>query len=493
MMLPTDLAALIRATPGAGPSEETAVALITVAILDDPTIHAQWVELLATPPDYIGAIDVTTKGSDDSFDPAAVPTPGTEFRITVRKVEVAGELRMLLNPWTRNWWDSLDSVEHVRIAEMTPDATFTTCRSRFQTWTADTTAPFAPVEALRDPRSFSQDFTGDEAVVADLRPWIAVSRPAATSATYRAWKALAVCRLLAALADRVSGSAADTQYYFGGPPSCKFIINDVKIDCLFDRLTHGATWVFVEGHRDADTRHLLLANEWARSYRREKPDDIGDGAIESAKGAYSAYVKAGSKETLKAIADLRKAVVDETQKISQRAQDLAGAMWKDLAVAASPFVLKILADTARIPNNIVAGWLAAVAALFLIFSFSMMVWINGRYFTRQDEARKVWSATLNTVLTPGEIDEFSEQPINRSIDDYRAARLRVGIFYGLLVGILVLFACSSLGLPQAVTQPTPKAAAVFGNTVDANASSANITYQGNVSTSGRSRVVRSMK
>ena len=48
--------------------------------------------------------------------------------------------------------------------------------------------------------------------------------------------------------------------------------------------------VWREGHRDADTRHLLLANEWARSYRREKPDDIGDGALESAKGAYSAYV-----------------------------------------------------------------------------------------------------------------------------------------------------------------------------------------------------------
>jgi hypothetical protein len=464
MTLPTDLAALIRATPGSGPSEETDVALITIACLDDPAVRDQWGALLKAVPDYLTGIDATARGTDDPFDAAVVPTPGTEYRITIHKVEVAGELRMLLHPWSANWWQSLDDVEHVRVAEMPADATFTTCRCCFQTWTGDAPAPFAPIEMLADPRKFSQDFTGAETVVPDLRAWIEVSPPCETGATYEVWKALAGRRLLAALADRVSGIATALEYYFGGPPSCSVVLDDAEIDGLFERLKNGASWVFVEGQRDTDTRHLLLANEWARSYRKDKPGEIGDGAVESAKGAYSAYVKAGSKETLKAIADLRKAVVDETQKISQRAQDLAGAMWKDLAVAAAPFVLKILADSARIPNHIVAGWMAAVAAVFLIFSFWMMVSINSRYFQRQDEARKVWSATLNTVLTPGEIDEFSEQPIKRSIGDYSAARLRVGLFYAVLVGVLALFARASLTAPAvAPAGPTANAsAAVVG-------------------------------
>lgn len=477
MMLPTDLTTLIRATPGKGPSEETDVALITIACLDDPVVRDRWVALLEAMPDYLSGIDATACGTDDMFDPAVVPTRGTEFRITIHKVQVTGELRMLLHPWSMGWSQSLDRIEHVRVAEMPADATFTTCRSRFQTWTGDVPAPFAPVEMLADPRRFCQDFTGSDVVVTDLRPWIEVSPPADGGATYEAWKAVAGRRLLAALADRVSGSASAPEYYFGGPPSCSVALDDPGVDGLFGRLKSGTSWVFVEGQRDTDTRHLLLANEWARSYRKEKPGEIGDGALESAKSAYSAYVKAGSKETLRAIADLRKAVVDETQKISQRAQDLAGAMWKDLAVAAAPFVLKILADSARIPNNIVSGWMAAVAAVFLIFSFWMMVSINSRYFKRQDEARKVWSATLNTVLTPGEIDEFSEQPIKRSIGDYRAARLRVGLFYALLVGILALFARASLTAPAVapVGDKSNASAAVVGS---GNVQTANCTDGG---------------
>lgn len=459
MMLPTELARLIRKTPGDGPREETNVALIIFALLDDPIIRDAWIEVLKSIPAYLESIVATERGTDDQFDPAEVPTPGTEYRITIHKLQIAGELRLLLHPWNGNWWKELGNVEHVRIAEMCIDATFTTCRNRFQSWTIDDTAPFAQVEKLPDPRKFSQDFTGFEAVVADLRPWIEVSAPKVSSPTYAAWKAQSGRRLLAAIANRVSGSVAALEYYFGGPPSCSVIFDDVKIDGLFERLNGGVGWVFIDGQRDADTRHLLLSNEWSRSYRKDKPEEIGDGALESAKAAYSAYVKVGSKETLKAIADLRKAVIDETQKISQRAQDLAGAMWKDLAVAAAPFVLKILADSARIPNNVIAGWSAAVAAMFLVFSFSMMVWINGRYFKRQDEARKVWGASLSTVLIPSEIDEFSEQPIKRSIDDYRAARLRVGIFYMLLVGILALFAWWSLTAPVAAQQSNNEKAA----------------------------------
>ena len=111
--------------------------------------------------------------------------------------------------------------------------------------------------------------------------------------------------------------------------------------------------------------------------------------------------------------------------------------------------------------------MAAGAAVFLIFSFWMMVSINSRYFERQDEARKVWTATLSTVLTPAEIDEFSEQPIRRSIGDYRAARLCVGLFYAVLVGVLALFAWASLTVravaPAGHTAKAPAAIVGTGN------------------------------
>jgi len=113
-------------------------------------------------------------------------------------------------------------------------------------------------------------------------------------------------------------------------------------------LLKGADWTFTTGARDADTRHLLLAAEWARSH---SGGQLGEGCSESAEAAYGAYVKAGSKDSLKALAELRKTVVDEAQKASQKAQDMAGAMWKDLAVATTPFVIKVLPDSEKTANQ----------------------------------------------------------------------------------------------------------------------------------------------
>jgi hypothetical protein len=97
-------------------------------------------------------------------------------------------------------------------------------------------------------------------------------------------------------------------YHFSGPPSAKFEVSDEIAVSLLSELTDGAVWTFATGARDADTRHLLLASEWARSYSAGR---LGDGSVESASAAYGAYVKSGSKESLKALADLRKTVVEE--------------------------------------------------------------------------------------------------------------------------------------------------------------------------------------
>jgi hypothetical protein len=260
---------------------------------------------------------------------------------------------------------------------------------------------------------------------------------------FGAWRGAAATQLVAALADQLSIDSG-LVFHFSGPPAVSVKEADIDPVALFDRLNAGAIWVFAEGKRDADTRHLLLASEWARSHGRGAAADFGKGALISAQNAYSAYVKAGSRETLRAIADLRRGVVEESQKISQRAQDLAGALWKDLAVAAAPFVLKILADSARIPNHTVAGGLALAAALFLVYSFAMQVFINRRYFKRQDEARKIWRSALSTVLSPQEIEDYSETPIARSIKDYRTVRFWVGLFYGGLVVVLLAFAYANL-------------------------------------------------
>jgi hypothetical protein len=331
---------------------------------------------------------------------------------------------------------------------MGADETFTTYRSRFELWTEDAPLAFAASEPLPDPRRFTGDFTGRGEVPADIRPWLMRGAPTATGPAYLAWSGLAARRLLAALSDRVAlDDEGRVAYHFSGPPACAVAVTDAEALGLLPRLQAGAVWVYPEG-RDPDTRHLLLAAEWARTHRRGNPAELGDNSLESAKAAYGAYVKAGSRETLKAIADLRKAVVEETQKVAQRAQDLAGALWKDVAVTAAPFVLKILPDAGKAPSRALTVWIALAAAIYVTFSFGIQVFINKRSFRRQKEARGVWKSALNVVLTASEVEEYSEVPIRNSLQDYRGVRFVVGLVYAGLIAILLWFAWTN-------AQPTP--------------------------------------
>ncbi|MCZ3378400.1 hypothetical protein [Rhizobium sp. AG207R] len=282
------------------------------------------------------------------------------------------------------------------------------------------------------------------------------SRPVVSSAAYACWVKLAAGRLLAALANQVYIGETGTVYQFAGPPACKVQVSDDEVVGIHERLNEGATWVFADGAKDADTRHLLLATEWARSHVIAGPAGLGLGSLDSAQAAYSAYVKSSSKETLKAIAELRKTVTDEAQKASQKAQDMTSALWKDLAVATTPFVIKVLPDAGKAPNLWIAGFFAFGAAVFLLFSLQVQLYLNRRYLASQAKARLVWSKRLNLVLSQDEVREISDDPIEGSVKDYHRVKIAVVLIYVLLIGVLILFALKEFREAVAAPNVTAK-------------------------------------
>ncbi|MGV6871325.1 hypothetical protein ACUSIJ_01345 [Pseudochelatococcus sp. B33] len=438
MMTPTRVAELITRTAARSDIDERPGLAILQAALSDADIRNQWLALRRTPPAFIVSVTITEAGSDTPLEEDE-PVSDIRFRIVVETVAVDGELRLFLGRSLANAVAELPHVGCVQIADMGEDQTFASFRSRFQLWSGEPAEPYAPSEPLPDPRSLSTDFTRQHLVPDDLRPWLQRDAPRGRGPAYEAWTRLSGPRLLAALANRVSELPQGVGYHFSGPPSRVISPSVEEILTVFGHLNEGAKWVFTEG-RDTDTRHLLFAHELARSHRSSVFDHFGGGSLESAKNAYAAYVKASSRETLKALAELRKAVIDEAQKTSQKAQDLATGLWKDAAVAAVPFVLKLLPDTARAQNRYIAGAMAVAAALLVAFSYGTQIFINRKFFRNQDAARRVWRQALNVVLTPSEIEEFSEQPIRNSIADYHTVRFWAGLVYGALILILVLFA-----------------------------------------------------
>lgn len=436
-MTPNAVARAVRTLANADRIEELPGTLGFFCPFSVTKEREEWVALRAKPPDFIESISIVLEGSDIPLTLGDAIDPGHVFMVTVKKRAAFGELRFFLSDaLTDDNSSRVAAATLVRIAEMDANETFTTLQARYESWTVDAGAPYNASEPLDcSPQKLARDFTKDAAtVVVDLRPWVLRTAPEVAGRSYACWKELASRRVLAALSNEVSTKDEATVYVFTGPPKRELHAPERFDDALSDQLQKAARWVYVEG-RDPQARHILFSNELARAHEAQVLATVVARSLESADSGYNAHVKSGSRETLKALADLRKAVFEETQKISQRAQDLAGSLWKDVAIAAAPFVLKILPDAAKVPELMAVFPLAAAA--FLIFSFSVQVYVNYRFFKHQDTTRVVWKRALALALSDTEINQLSEQPIQQSLRDYRKVRWAVLFVYLILVGILL--------------------------------------------------------
>ena len=391
-------------------------------------------------PNYINAIGVVIDDTDIelSADHRTGATP--LYQITINKRQVEDQICLFFGLSIQSIEGAIESVSSLRIADLPDGGTFTTERTRVCKWVLDVAPNHSCLEPLADPRKFSRDFTSRACVPQDVRPWLLRTRPEIESDAFKAFKIISARKLIAVLANEVIIENDLCHYSFSGPPLRKFHIEDEKLNVLYERMLESVRWVFVDV-RDPDVRHLFMSSEWARSY---DSDDLGLGSFASAKGTYEAYAKSRGKETLEALSDLRQSVLAESHKIAERTNNLAKALWKDLAIAASPFVLKVFADTGKITDDSISAIFAYVAASFLFFAFVSQVYLNWRYFRTQSKARKNWNRPLLNILSKKELDEFVDAPINSSIKDYAFMAVVVGLIYTMLIAVLICFGNSNL-------------------------------------------------
>ncbi|PIT00319.1 hypothetical protein TSA1_05725 [Bradyrhizobium nitroreducens] len=353
----------------------------------------------------------------------------------------------------------------VAASDFNPAQAFRTRGLNVAPWNLE--LPAGPPEALPDainPSRYVRDFVPDREVATDLNPWILVAAPAASSAAYQAWEAVAARRLLGGLVSRVW--LEDGQVWLQAaatPPIYRIKADDHALPGARPQLTEAASWVFLSG-TDIEARHLLFSGELARASRPQQ--DLATTlaqALEAAKAAYEAHVQSSSRETLKALADLRKTVIDETQKVAQRAQDLAATLWRDLAVSAAPFILKILGDATKTPGVLVSSLFYFAAAAFIGLSFVLQWRINASFFESQASSRRSWMQSLYSYISVREREEIAEAPIEQAMKNYRETRGVLLVVYALLIAALVAFGVHTL---NDVT-PSPSKPTATGETIPA--------------------------
>jgi hypothetical protein len=438
--------------------DERADALVLRGQLPSAQSQSWWIECAANAPPPIPSVQVYDLGIGGDLGPDDVFSVDRKVVITIQKPAIPGVVVFIFQASLARYLAERCLSSRIAVVDLAPTQSFIARGLEVVHWEL----PAAPVPSEAapiaiDPTPYVRDFVPDREIVSDLSPWMLHTAPATMSVAFAAWEAMAARRLLAGLVSSASLTDGRVWLQCAGPPIYRIRADEV-VGTSRARLTEAAAWVFLSG-TDVEVRHLLFATELARA-QRDGEDFIAilKRALEAAKAAYEAHVQSASRETLKALADLRKSVVEETQKVVQRAQDLTGNLWRDLAVSAAPFVMKIFTDAGKAPAPVISAIFYFVAAAFVALSFILQWRINSRFFASQSKARKRWMQTLYSYISEREREEIAEAPINDAVRGYWETWLALLVVYVCLVSFLIFAGARTLHtnwIDSLATQPAP--------------------------------------
>jgi hypothetical protein len=209
--------------------------------------------------------------------------------------------------------------------------------------------------------------------------------------------------------------------------------------------TDAVSWVYDSG-RDVETRHTLFIYELAREWPGETPfveefATRAPSALEAAKSAFRMHVRESSKDTLKALQDLRKNLADDVARVVAQTRELVSTTWRDFLVAVTALFGRIaLVSSSKPSAPLATEWLLIGAAIFLAFSIITTVLSNASFMSIDDTSRKAWKTKLYGFLDDADFNILATDPLSAAKRTYRCTRATVCVAYVVLIGVLVYVA-----------------------------------------------------
>lgn len=330
-------------------------------------------------------------------------------------------------------------------------APFETREVRYGPWGDDVLPSNA--EAASDPRKVVRplgDYPDDRA---DLGRWLlrdpTGSLPLGDNA-FLTWRREAAAAAATALANEVE---PDGRLMFRGPPVGRYSIDGAAAlkDSEFEALQRAAAFAY-ENPRELENRQNLVAAEIARAGVAGGDlvalAQVAGPALEGARIAYNFGVTGQSRDTLKALSDLRKAVMDETAKVAENTRGLAAAV----AGAVFGNIGLIVARLSLTPNNVFVPQAAAILGIVLAAYVGLVI-ASGLHFLRlQHDLRVQWRSRLYRFLTDADYEDLVARPVRRAERGFYAAAV-VG---GVLAALLLVATLWIAGTAPVVTPPLTK-------------------------------------
>ena len=361
----------------------------------------------------LGLVADIVDDAEQELDANSLPRGIAPFGVTFAKPAVDGGIGFVTTTAFQNWLKRPDTTAVALVAVAAASSSFATESFVVAPW--DWSGEFQPKEGRKSPRSVVVVRGNSSLLPANICPYLlyGADDPSPADPVFAAWSSIAAELCVASLVSEIDG--ADGKLTFTGSPRLEFNALQ-KADALrlvqntFQILQGVVRWVY-DVEREVELKHRLFGQEFSRL--AQKDGGLADeiirvigSALDGAKIAYGFSVQEMSREALKGLADLRKAVADETQKASEAARQLALN-----AAGAEFYALGLLA--ARITSVVDPFIIDCMAALGVFYVIAVL-YINWRYLVQQSEQRKVWRAKLYRYLTEEDYRVMVTAPVSHS-------------------------------------------------------------------------------
>ena len=306
--------------------------------------------------------------------------------------------------------------------------------------------------ATKSPRTLVKEFGGERKVPDDVHLWLA----AETSPEHfnhpatQVWVHAASAALISCLPDEID--AENGALKFRGPPRLALPRFESATDPLdfgtYSTLMAAIAWVF-ENEREAEMRHILLGAELARSGAAAQSAGMFlkqnlAHAWESAKIAYQMAVAETGRDTLKILSDLRKAVTEETSKLSDMGRQLTAAV--AAAVAAGIGLI-----AARVATNAPAVLIALVMSVVALYVATVIA-SGMQFMSLQRQLREDWQHRLYRFLPSNDYERMVANPTRRAESAFTWTARLGGVTVVLLTVVCIWLAFTQEGSEPASSQ-----------------------------------------
>ena len=300
---------------------------------------------------------------------------------------------------------------------------------------------FSPSGKTKSPRELVTENHTPHRAPADVRVWMlrqSASESLWADPTFNVFADLSAQALFRALASEIK---PDGSLVFRGPPHT--LLNppsDGAHQSLrrsgYNELRNAAAWVY-ENSTEAEQRHGLFCAEFGATHPpTADPADafskVIAGVLQGARLAYQLSLSDLTREAIKAQADLRKAVSDDTSKIAENTRQVATAVAASLATCVGLIAAKIGTTTPPLAIQVIA----VVAAVYV----GAVIASGCIYMHIQRDMRRKWRSRLYRFIPPDDYKEMVLDPAGKAEKMYMVFAVAGGIIAFLAVLLVFLIA-----------------------------------------------------